>query len=282
MRKSNLRAFIIGAVILASVTGCGKSATATEEEAIKTASIYSGTIEDSTKNYMSETSYKGDTALDIELFQYPFQTSEDKYVSNKDLIKQLKEEDQTTTTNTTTEGNETSETTAAETEVLSMEDLQESGLTAIGTQKLKNIEAFAKDYVETFLGTGYRTIEDNEDDFISKIENVMVYDTYMDDSGNYYSRNDLVKEVADWMINNHVQADVTFETDDSLVCMNNGKYTVRGTLTIDAYNCDTDEMLDTILNGLDYKNGGKYVFDVTIGNYANTGFCIYGFYVQGV
>lgn len=279
MRKSNLRAFIIGAAILASVTGCGKSTIATEEETTKAASTYSGTIEDSTKNYISETSYKGDTALDIELFQYSFQTSDD-YVSNKELIQKLKDEDQRVTKETSAAGEEKSQ--AVESTTMSTEELRLSGLTAIGTQKLEYIKKYAKEYVETLFGTGYREIETDEDGFVDKIEDMMLYDTYMDDYNNYYSRSELIKTIADWMVENHVQADVTFDTDDSLVCMNDNSYTVRGALTIDAYNCDSDEMSEAIPKGLDYKNGGKYVFDIIIGNYTNTGFCVSGFYVQGV
>ena len=280
MKKRNLRAIVIGMVALAAITGCSKStATKDTETTSASTSTYSGTTENSTKNYMSDTSYKGDTALDIELFQYSFQTSDD-YVNNKELIQQLRDEDQRVTKETSVEGEEESQT--AEPATMSTEELRLSGLTAIGTQKLEYLKEYAKEYVETLFGTGYREIETDEDGFIAKIEDMMLYDTYLDDYDNYYSRNELIKAIADWMVENHVQADVTFNTDDSLVCMNDNSYTVRGTLTIDAYNCDSDEMSEAIPKGLDYKNGGKYVFDVIIGNYANTGFCVSGFYAQGV
>lgn len=188
------------------------------------------------KLYINETTFKSDSAMPIEVYEYPFQktvgTSKlgGTYVNNKDMI--------------ATYDNET----------------------------LKRIEEDAKQFIADSFSLNYHSIEADTDSFKANIERHYLDTTAIQfpvKSDEMDGENLILKpmyfsgEIADWAINNKVQSEATFTTDDSLIYGDDQYIYVRGVLDLDAYNCDDEKgTCDCLLPEVNYNTGGKYIVDV--------------------
>ena len=138
-------------------------------------------------------------------------------------------------------------------------------------ESYKLIKACAEDYVKSVMSADYKTLKTDEQQYIKKAgENVD------DSSGGFYdtdvmlmSHDDLMKESADWFINNEVQANADFKTDKSLIWCDLFYTYLRGELTITTHNIKdgSETYWPGTLYGLDYKNGGKYVAEFRMVTY---------------
>jgi hypothetical protein len=233
--------------LFGDITGKNKSDTTKEAEAaeegntdtvennqeIDTSETVPETAADGKKLYFSDTTYDGKTNLSLATFEYPFQQEDapETYVNNKDFLKKT------------------------------------------DPAYVTKVQEYAQQFVKDMFCTGYRSIAVDKDAYAKKlssyfIQNPMIpWDAVSDED--IFMPEDYFKHLADWYVDNEVQADVTFTTDNSLIWEDNKFVYIRGELKIDPYSCKTDTMSGFMPKGVDYKNGGTYILELKIGYYGD-------------
>ena len=178
--------------------------------------------------YMEDTVYDGTAQLPLAVFQTPFQKSI-WYKSNKEFMDDINDEIADTIIN------------------------------------------YASSSVTDIWGKGASYIKENKETYINTVTDYLLDQMYMGQDGidgELYTNKEVAEHLADWFVDNNVEANVTFVTDKSLIYTDYFIY-VRGTLNIEPQSCEADIMENFIPAGMDYKNGGKYICEVAIGYYAD-------------
>lgn len=181
--------------------------------------------DDGADSYIAETCYDGTHPVDKKLFQIAFKKT-DYYVSNKDLVASDKE-------------------------------------------MVQLLESKAKDFIETLLGTGYREVDtegysyaDTMSDYFWEPENSLI--RLDDEAGTEMLYSEYLEQLGEYISEHKVQADVTFETDDSLVYQD-GHYYVRGKLTVTSYNFEGDDSVSALLPyGVSLSEENTCIFEVEL------------------
>lgn len=137
-------------------------------------------------------------------------------------------------------------------------------LQELDIETVQKYEECAKDFAELYLGTSYRAVEGNEEDYADSLMQYFSPNaSVIDDYGEEQSMNEYMLDHAAWIVANKLQVETSFKTADFLVYWDGG-YHVRGMLDIVSYGCNTDEMGHTIPAGIDLGSDGQYVFDITL------------------
>lgn len=175
--------------------------------------------------YIAETCYDGSNPVYKQLFQIPFQKTEDYYIMNKTLY-------------------------------------------AEHPERVTQLMDEATDFIETMLGTGYREVTTegySYKDTMMEYIDTDINDSLMLDDGTRTTPEDYFEDLGKLIEEHEIQADVTFETDKSLV-YEDGYYYVRGVLTIEPYAFTGDEDTNLLPEGISLKDGGSYIFEVSLKN----------------
>ncbi len=178
--------------------------------------------------YMADTIYDGKTSLPLTVFTTPFQKSV-LYLSNKELLDK------------------------------------------IGDENAEKIIKYATDSVNDIWGKDASYIRENKQAYVDTVSDYLINQTFQGQNGidgDLYTNREVAESLADFFVNNNVEADVSFTTDKSLIYADSYIF-IRGVLDITPRSCDTKEMPNFVPYGMDYKNGGKYVCEVAVGYYAD-------------
>ena len=202
-----------------------------------TVSELSSSIEstkETTINYISETNYKGHLAQFPELYEIPFQKS-DAYICNKDFYKAY------------------------------------YGI-------FEECENDATAFVETLFNVNYRDIAADQLSFITDVMQNGDYETFI--TKNYGTEDettiylyDYIKEISEYYIENQIEMEAKFYTDDSLVYSDFYIF-VRGELVFTIYNsADQDSKYEV---GEEYQIPIEVAMQRSPSNPSNRTVCSFG------
>ncbi len=178
--------------------------------------VLSGTAKDGNTDYIAETNYKGHLSQFPELYEIPFGRT-DSYICNKDFFKEHRD----------------------------VFDEYESDATA---------------FIETLFNVNYREVAADQMGFVADVMQNGDYETLItknfgsDEEETIYLY-DYIEELSEYFIQNQVEMEAKFYTDDSLIY--NDFFTfVRGELVFTIYSSEDSES--------DYKVGEEYQIPVDV------------------
>lgn len=151
--------------------------------------------------------------------------------------------------------------------------IQNKDLVAKDKKMVQDLEKRAEDFIKAMLGTGYREVDtegfsykDTMCDYIWEPENTL----FMLDDGTELLASDYFEDFGEYISEHQIQADVTFETDDSLVYAD-GYYYVRGKLTITPYSFTGEETEESNLvpEGILLSAENTTIFEISLKSMAH-------------
>lgn len=186
--------------------------------------IYKREYTDSAKEerehpYMSETTYDGTNDIDLAVFDYPFDTGVGEYISNNTLY-------------------------------ATYPNAVES--------VYSKVKLSADTFFNSILGTGYRTLSENEDSFDETLLSVMTNDSIHGIASNSY-----LEDIKSFITDNDYQGTVTFTSDKALLWYNDYGY-LRGILTLDVYSSDKNIDSSVYADGMSVKDKKQYIVDLSL------------------
>lgn len=169
--------------------------------------------------YLSETTYDSSNDIDLRVYDYPFYNDVGEYLSNIDLYSSYPE---------------------------------------VFESMYSKVKLSTDNFFTSILGTGYRTINENEDSFTESLMSVIT-----EDSIHGMSSDEYVSDIKEFISSAEYQGSATFESDTSLIWFSDYGY-IRGVLTLDVYNINGETDSDVYADGLEIVDQKKYIVDVSV------------------
>ena len=213
------------------------------------------TAPDGNQLYMADTSYDGKTDLSLKTFEYSFdKTSHYQDVEDASAKSEGREPDT----------------------VVSSYIRNKDFISSISDETLKRIKDYSSSFITDMFGTSYHTIAQDKDAYVKKLSDyfngnsMITWDTVdVDGTDDYFvgTPDEYFANQAQWFIDNEVQADVKWTSDDSLIWSDHNYTYVRGELTIDPYSCKAAKSTGYMPTGVDYVNGCKVIIELQLAYY---------------
>lgn len=207
------------------------------------------TAPDGNKLYMSDTTYDGKTELSLRTFEHPFDKTSEYQEIEDSVAKESGKEPDT---------------------VISEYVNNKTFLKQVDEEKLKEVKEYANNFIKDMFATDYHTISQDKAAYVKKLSdyfdgNSMIAWDGADDS--IGTPNEYFDKQAQWFIDNEVEADVKWVTDDSLIWSDHNYVYIRGELTVTPYSCKAKKTTGYMPTGVDYVNGSKSIIELQIGYY---------------
>lgn len=135
-------------------------------------------------------------------------------------------------------------------------------------ERVEQLKNEATEFIETMLGSGYREVTTEGYSYKSAMLDYIdldVNDSMILDDGTLTTPEKYFEDFESFIKEHEIQADVTFSSDKSLV-YEDSYYYVRGILTIEPYAFSGNEDTNLLPEGISLKEGGNYIFEVTLKN----------------
>ena len=135
----------------------------------------------------------------------------------------------------------------------------------------ENVFKTAEAFVTDLFTTDYHALEVSSEAYMGKLMSYYQPNSAMYTPDGTLLKNEyLVGRYIQWLIENKVQTEGTFKSDNSLIYADGRFMYVRGELDLSSYSCeDEDGVSECLPMMINMKDGGKYIFEVGIAYYGD-------------
>lgn len=123
---------------------------------------------------------------------------------------------------------------------------------------ITNAKTFAEDFFKKSYGTGFHEVESDTKSYINDVLWYYLPNAYDWDNNLI---DDVIAQKAEYIKENHIQAEIDVDTADYLVYEDGMTY-VRGVVNVTSYQCDAESTEKDL--GLELSKDGSYVFDLQL------------------
>lgn len=123
---------------------------------------------------------------------------------------------------------------------------------------IENAKTFTEDFFAKAYGTGFHEVESDTKSYINDVLWYYLPNAYDWDNNLI---DDVIAQKAEYIKENHIQAEIDVDTADYLVYEDGMTY-VRGVVNVTSYQCDADSTEKDL--GLELAKDGSYVFDLQL------------------